>query len=126
MQKNIMEFNDEVYFNVVVFSVGPFETVKDYVYQKYDLELEPDNRTCGAVFRHSGPEIHPNRFIYVVWAHDINDMSTVLHELFHLTCYVMSDSGITLQGEQSEPGAYYMEYAFRKWMQFARETEPVT
>lgn len=49
-----------------------------------------------------------------LWIQDINDKGTIVHEIFHVVCYIMERSGISLCHESDEAYAYLIGYITNK------------
>lgn len=49
-----------------------------------------------------------------LWIQDINDKSTIAHEIFHIACYIMERVGISLCHESDEAYAYLIGYITNK------------
>lgn len=50
----------------------------------------------------------------VLWVKNANDKGTIAHEIFHIACYIMERSGISLCHESDEAYAYLIGYITNK------------
>lgn len=50
----------------------------------------------------------------VLWVKNADDKGTIAHEIFHIACYIMERSGISLCHESDEAYAYLIGYITNK------------
>lgn len=88
--------------------------VKKYKVDKSELsDIKKHSRTVG--FSHNAKDY------FVIWYRHPDDLSTLVHELYHLCTMIFNYKGVPITVENDETMAYYMGYWIKKFLAILKE-----
>lgn len=111
----IFQVSDPVYLVDIHFVFGSSESRDEYIKKTFDKEFHhcyADDHVLGSTsaFSHEEPRMRGH---YLIWVKNKKDSYTLIHECFHAVIMVLGDCGVHLQPDNSDAGAYYIEYLVR-------------
>lgn len=111
----IFQVRDPIYLVDIHYIFGSAQSRIDYVNKTFEVEyvaMHSEEHVQGSTsaFAHDLPHMRGH---YIIWVKDRKDSYTLIHECFHAVIMVLGDSGVHLQADDSDAGAYYMEFLVR-------------
>ena len=97
---------DELYkfgFDVVI---SKWDEFRDFIKKEFKMDLEIDS-SCNGMF------VDEEEFVFVWFKEDV-EVSTIVHETFHLIAYILLKKRIKLSRDCDEAYAYLLDFWFRQ------------
>jgi hypothetical protein len=88
------------------------------------FDPKEEANTEGLSIMRNNPE---GKIIRIIWLRDLSwrprQLGILSHEVFHLTCDILTGNQITISGGESETAAYLHEYYFRSILKHIKQSK---